>query len=229
MRYVDPTGEDPTETEAIAMGLYSYADLTGKELEAVETILSKGGWTVSTMADDLTLNDESTGLNSIVFERTIDGKTEYAYVYAGTADSQDALCDAAIALGQDHPQISQALNNATEIDNRATEMGAGLTFIGHSLGGFLASNASRVTNRRAMAFNPAGTNAAYNTKLALNQPTNVTNYIIMGPSPLLTDPVFMAGTMVGMLPVGKIVPVTAPGILFPHKMKYFKETNLYKK
>ena len=224
---VDPTGEDPTEMEAILMAIYSYLD--GSDMDNIINQLNENGWQISNMADDLTLNDESTDLNSMVFERTQDGQTEYAYVYAGTADNKDIVCDYALVNGVVHPQIIQALDNAQTIDERATDMGAKLTFVGHSLGGFLASTASRKTNRPAMTFNPAGTHPLYDAKLALMPPVNVNNYVIMGASPLFTDPVFTAGAIHGIFPSGKIVPVCVRGVVFfPHGIRNFRESNLNK-
>ena len=224
LRYVDPSGEEPSVYEAILMAIYSYLD--GSDLSDIEEQLRTNGWKISNMADDLTLNDEKTGLNSMVFERTKDGQIEYAYVYTGTADKNDKICDYALVNGVVHPQITQALDNAQTIDQRAKEVSANVTYVGHSLGGFLASVASRKTNNPAMTFNPAGTHPLYDAKLALMPPTKVTNYVIMGRGTLFTDPVFTAGAIHGIYPSGKIVPVSGYGAIFPHGIRNFKRPNL---
>ncbi len=97
------------------------------------------------------------GLQSYLFERTIDGKTEYAYVYAGTNSVEDGLEDVAQIVGL-APQYSSAIHNARTLSKEVGDNE--LTFIGHSLGGGEAAASSMATGRAAITFNPAAVSPA---------------------------------------------------------------------
>ena len=224
LRYVDPSGEEVSYTEAYLMASYAYNVTDQNPNDDNLKQLIELGWSISSLGDDLPLVDEETGLKSVVFERTVDGKTEYAYAYAGTekTDKKDLECDYALSNGLLHPQSSQAMSNAEKLETRASHNKSELTFVGHSLGGFHATNASRITSCKAITFNPAGTHIAIDSAIGNTSPINVTNYIIIGKTPLHTDPVFTAGVLHGVLPRGKIVPVNVGNVLFPHGLKNFE-------
>ena len=117
------------------------------------------------------------GLQSELFQRTVNGVTEYAYVYAGTNSVTDAVEDIVQLIGFS-PQYSAAINNAKTL---SSELGnSELTFIGHSLGGGEAIAASMTTGRAAITFNSAA--VSWLTKIfgGLNITPNVVNYRAIG-------------------------------------------------
>lgn len=77
IKFVDPTGEEPTPYEAALMAAHVY---DGK-------VQLGGGWKVSSIDVGLKssdYNNDKTGFKSALYERTIDGVTEYVYATAGT-------------------------------------------------------------------------------------------------------------------------------------------------
>jgi RHS repeat-associated protein len=154
IKYTDPTGMvpegPPTKEEAAAMSAHVYGDKK-------DDILI-GGWKVSNrnFGKGVKLNDEETGLKSQIYERTVDGKTEYTYATAGTEDiKKDGVADVLQAFGASK-QHSQSAKNAIEIHNQLKATGEELTFTGHSLGGGLAALNSNLTRNKAITFNAAG-------------------------------------------------------------------------
>lgn len=87
--------------------------------------------------------------------REKNGKTEYAYVFAGTADKQDIKEDVLQSHGGKSPQYMNAVLNASKLST-ILKKNKELTFIGHSLGGGEAALSALVTDRKAITFNAAG-------------------------------------------------------------------------
>ncbi|WP_179140048.1 DUF6443 domain-containing protein [Chryseobacterium sp. YR221] len=149
--FIDPDGRQamkPTPKEAAAMAAHVYGDKSDRILI--------GGWKVSQkdFGKNVILNDESSGFKSQIYERTVDGKTEFTYATAGTEDiAKDGLADAAQPLGES-AQYSISAKNAVAISNQVGD--AELTFTGHSLGGGLAALNSNLTRNEAITFNAAG-------------------------------------------------------------------------
>ena len=89
IRYTDPTGmsaetvQEPTPKEAAAMAAHVYGDKK-------DDILI-GGWKVSKrdFDKDVVLEHKDSGFKSQIYERTVDGNTEYVYATAGTEDRKD--------------------------------------------------------------------------------------------------------------------------------------------
>jgi len=82
------TGE-PTPLEASIMAKHAYGD----------KINLIGGWKESSI-QGFTLEDEDSGLLAKLYERTLNGKTEYALVYAGTQEIRiDGVQDVLQAFG----------------------------------------------------------------------------------------------------------------------------------
>jgi RHS repeat-associated protein len=155
IKFVDPTGEKPTPYEAALMAAHVY---DGK-------VQLGGGWKVSSMDVGLKssdYNNDKTGFKSALYERTIDGVTEYVYATAGTDTGSwkelkaDAIANAGQAIFGNSDQYDQSIKNAKKIST-ALE-GNELTFTGHSLGGGLASANAIATDKKAYTFNAAGLN-----------------------------------------------------------------------
>lgn len=106
------------------------------------------------------MKDAASGFSSMLFQKQTDGIKYYAYCTEGTEMS--SLKDWSNNFSQAFffgisRQYSISVNNAKKID-AAVGNKAVLWFIGHSLGGGLASNNSLVTGRHAITFNAAGLN-----------------------------------------------------------------------
>ncbi|CAM1370139.1 hypothetical protein TPENAI_60800 [Tenacibaculum litopenaei] len=140
--FVDPDGGYPTPYEAAVLAAHVYG---GTNISLV------GGWKLSKKID-FNRNSKS-GLKGNLYERKLkNGRTEYAYVFAGTEDGDDWDDNIKQALGNSE-QYSQAMevSNALSVFYKQKE----LTFVGHSLGGGLANYSSLATNRSSITFNPA--------------------------------------------------------------------------
>ena len=122
------------------------------------------------------------GLQSTIFQRTNakTGKTEYAYVFAGTNSIEDGIEDISqVTLGA--PQYNVAIDNARKLSNELKD--SELTFVGHSLGGGLAAAASMATGKAAITFNRASVSDRTKSINNLGTLQNVTDYQIIRKKP----------------------------------------------
>jgi len=153
IRFIDPTGMiaeetyKPTPKEAAAMAAHVYGDKKNGILI--------GGWKVSDRKfEGVQLENQKSGFKSQIYERTVDGKTEYTYATAGTeADWGDVGADVKQPLGLS-TQYSLSASNAQKINEQVGD--SELTFTGHSLGGGLAALNANLTGNEAITFNAAG-------------------------------------------------------------------------
>lgn len=114
------------------------------------------------------LQNKSNGFSSMLFQKQADGIQYYAYCTVGTDELIDWASNGTQWLTGLATQYTYSVNMAKQID-RAIGNKAVLWFIGHSLGGGLASNNSLVTGRHAITFNAAGLNPLrINATLLLN-------------------------------------------------------------
>lgn len=99
------------------------------------------------------------GFNSMLFKKEKDGVKYYAYCTEGTEMSspKDWFSNISQGLIGLAPQYTYSVQNAKMLD-KAIGNKSVLWFIGHSLGGGLASNNSLATGRHAITFNAAGLN-----------------------------------------------------------------------
>ena len=174
---IDPDGKQPTEYEAALMAQIVYnRDLSSKDLPKV---LTDANWELSKFETSIKMEYTEwyeNGLQSALFERTTDGVTEYAYVFAGTNSVEDVLEDVAQIIGLS-PQYETAIYNGQTLSN---ELGKNeLTFVGHSLGGGEAAAASMATGRPAITFNPAAVSPLTKYINNLGSPSNIVNYRIV--------------------------------------------------
>ncbi|HEX8039452.1 MAG TPA: RHS repeat-associated core domain-containing protein [Chryseosolibacter sp.] len=154
VRFIDADGMKPTPSEAARIAKHVYGN---------DDVKLKGGWKVSERQfKGVTLSDKKTGLQSQVYERTIQkgkdkGKVEYVYATAGTNPEEkadiatDALQGVAVSA-----QYDQSVENAREISSQLSKTDSELTFTGHSLGGGEAAANALATGKDAITFNPAG-------------------------------------------------------------------------
>lgn len=203
MFFVDPNGEEPTPAEAARMAAHVYGD------EKDDILI--GGWRVSNRDFGITTNYDESGLMSAVYER-VDKKgkiLEYSYVFAGTNDlSGDIESNYDQITTGDATQYDQAVDNSeilsTSINTKKTE----LTYIGHSLGGGLASASALKTGNSAITFNAAGLSDKTKQNLNLNKKAKITAFVVEGEILDLTQ------SVIGLKAEGAIK--TLPASYIPH-------------
>ena len=147
MRFVDMLGLEPTEEEAARIAHHVY------QTDKVGLI---GGWKVSKRKiKNVEFKNDNSGFKSALYERTVDGKTEYVYATAGTdfTSIKDWKNNFQQLVGCSD-QYAQSMNNAKNIKQELK--GDELTYVGHSLGGGLAAANAYTTGDHAMTFNAAG-------------------------------------------------------------------------
>ena len=120
--------------------------------------------------NDKGLDTEGLGLHKSLFENSDEGyhaklfhneaKDSYMVAYRGTDEWVDWKHNGLQVIGQPSEQYESAMKLANRADRAARSTDSELTFVGHSLGGGLASAASAVTRRGAVTFNAAGLNPA---------------------------------------------------------------------
>ncbi|PQL94746.1 RHS repeat domain-containing protein [Apibacter adventoris] len=170
VKLIDPNGEEPTPLEAATMASHVY---DGK-------IKLVGGWEVSKRdVKGLVKEDDQNGLKGNLYERTLDGKTEYAMVYAGTEDiKKDGLQDVLQAFGVSS-QYTTVINNAELLKKDLGD--SELTFVGHSLGGGLVQASALSIDGQAITFNPAWVSTlTANVHKLYKFDDKITNYVIFG-------------------------------------------------
>lgn len=226
IRFTDKDGERPSEYEAVLMAEAAYIkDITTDKLP---NELLNAKWKVSEFNTSIIMNHTEwyeNGLQSVLFERTIGNKTEYAYVFAGTNSLEDGLEDIAQVFGI-APQYDSAINNAKNLVNDLK--GAELTFVGHSLGGGEAAAASMATGCAAITFNPAAVSPLTRLFYGLESDSQITNYRII---PEGTGKIRIGGCWVnnlqdnlGMSAPGSTiyVPIKSKNPFTAHELKNFK-------
>jgi len=215
IRYTDLTGFKPSPYEAALMSAAVYKD---DDYSDFIKDLNDLKWVISDHKTDIQKNHHAytgIGLQSMLFQRTNDdGKTEYAYVYAGTNSWEDGVEDVLQVAGL-APQYAKAIENAKTLHEEIG--GDELTFVGHSLGGGEAAAASMATGRDAITFNPAVVSGLTSLFNGLGEGGNIDNYISATPKVLglsiSVDPVTNFQRSAFMTPKGNIIHV--PTAFYP--------------
>ena len=163
IRWIDPTGEEPTKYEAALMAKHVYGD-------KVDLV---GGWQISSKSFDGMTSDS--GFKSALYEREVNGTVEYTLATASTelTDWGDIKEDISQLWGNTK-QYNESVNLAQNISDGLNS--SELTFVGHSLGGGLAVANALATNKNAITFNSAALSSS--TKLNLGLSKNVSNGLI---------------------------------------------------
>ena len=148
--FVDITGFLPTLDEASALAKAAYSD--HKENQVV---VGNNTWK---KVDNGTYTNHWTGFRAVLFEKN----GEYVLSFAGTTPLSipDWYNNARQALGGKPLQYQKAVDLAQELQR---QYGNNLSFVGHSLGGGLASAAAHSVCGNATTFNAAGLNETYST------------------------------------------------------------------
>ena len=222
--FIDLNGERPTAYEAALMAAHVYKG-------EYEKALLETGWKVSKRSVPIQMNYKKihqNGLQTMLYEKTTNGRTEYAYVYAGSNSVEDWAENFA-QVGGLSPQYNTAIHNARELSK---EFGSDeLTFIGHSLGGGEAAAASMATGRAAITFNPAAISPYTRIIQGLGSAKDVVNYIAIGKKIGVT-PFRFGGDMlnnlqynIGMPPPGETIYINV-GAKPTHSIKEFLKPNI---
>ena len=166
LRDAKPLVNNKNDTDAraaAAMCQYAYYALNDHKKPKAELI---DGW--KPMTDDEVdrliapgfhhkLENKPSGFNSMLFQKKANGIQYYAYCTEGTevTSIRDWYSNFSQGITGNSPQHTYSVQIAKKIDSAIGDK-AVLWFIGHSLGGGLASNNSLATGRHAITFNAAG-------------------------------------------------------------------------
>ncbi len=165
----------PTPLEGAYLSKDSYNSQSNTDLP--------GGWKESeNIPKNIKLRKDSEGFKSRLYERErSNGMIEYAYVFAGTdgevnAGSKDWSNNGHQIFGNSR-QYKRAIKNAKKLNKF---LDSDLTFVGHSLGGGLATAAAGVTGRKGITFNSAWLSYETRKKYGIdNNLNNVDSYTIL--------------------------------------------------
>jgi RHS repeat-associated protein len=185
LRFIDPDGRGPDEeisADAKTMAKLSndvYQTKKGKYIEGAEKN-DLDGYKLSEKDFGVTLTDDRSGFNSAVYERTVNGETNYVYVTQGS-DFDNGGNDWSENYKQSTGQFSQQYKTSTD-NARALKdvLGDKLSFAGHSLGGGLASANALATGLEATTFNAAGISNGSRSLYGLDKSANMQAYIVQG-------------------------------------------------
>ena len=228
--FVDKDGKRPSANEAALMAAHVYED---KDADNYMNKLKDAGWTISDFNTSIKMEYSKfsqNGLKSELFQRTIDGATEYAYVFAGTnpLSIEDWVEDIAQVAGLSS-QYNTAIYNAKTLSDELGDKE--LTFVGHSLGGGEAAASSMATGRAAITFNAAAVSGLTSYFHKLVNANNVTNYRAVG-SKIGIGNIRIGGDILNNIQekIGLKLPGTTisvpTGILPTHTIKDFLKYNL---
>jgi Lipase (class 3) len=144
---IDKLGDRPTAKQAAQMANDSYNKFS-------EQRKISGRWKRLEKFGEVAFSDQSTGFESALYSRTINGKTEFVFATAGTtAQWGDIVADVSQPLGMSK-QYEFSVNQAKKLNKDLANVE--LTFVGHSLGGGEAALNALKFNREAITFNAAG-------------------------------------------------------------------------
>jgi RHS repeat-associated protein len=168
VRFVDPTGMEPTDEEAAEMSDHIYKGKEGDRLT--------GGWILYKVDEG---DKDNPGYRSGIYKREKkDGSYEYVMANAGTDDFYDAKEDLVQPFGNSG-HMWKSIENAQKLDEILGK-DVELTFVGHSKGGAEAAGNALATNRNAKIFNPAAINAKAYGLDSKNYTGNMTAFIVKG-------------------------------------------------
>ncbi len=203
IRFIDSNGLEPTPAEAarIAKDVYNKVSQLS------------GPWRRVSFADlDVNLSRENTGFQSAIYGKWDEKNkcySEYVYATAGTnpLSAKDWQNNFSQLFGKSE-QYSQSVENAQLIHDYLK--GKELTYVGHSLGGGLASANSLRTGDNAITFNAAGLSEKTKQNLRLNNNKgNITAYVVNG------EIVNATQSLLGLKAEGNIINIK-PKVDFPN-------------
>lgn len=179
LNYIDDHGFEPTDVEALAMAEDAYAPGTNK---------IPGNWryirNTKNLGTGFRTSNEETGFQSALYGRyddKTDTYTEFVYATAGTKfDSYKDWNNNVKQLFGKSEQYNQSVSNARLLSCSQMISDKELTFVGHSLGGGLASANALATGNPAITFNAAALSNSTKETLNLYYKPNITAYIVTG-------------------------------------------------
>ena len=160
IKLVDFDGRNPTDKEAALIADDVYNKDSKAQLE--------GGWR-RIFVKNMKMNDDKSGFKSALYGRWDEEQkkyTEYVYATAGTdmTSYDDWENNFKQVLTGNSAQYKLSVKNARTLAKRFKN----LSFVGHSLGGGLASANSLATGKDGITFNAAGLSNKTKEKLNLN-------------------------------------------------------------
>jgi hypothetical protein len=144
------------DTPSIREGAY-IADDSYNEKSTLKNNKDNGYWVRNDIAiPGVQYHDKASGYDAHLYTRTINGKTEYVFATQGTDPTswKDWKNNFQQPLGISK-QYALNAKNAEALQKHFGDK-TDLTFVGHSLDGGQAAEASMITNHPAITFNAAG-------------------------------------------------------------------------
>ncbi|MFO0417442.1 MAG: hypothetical protein ACK5Y6_09155 [Pseudomonadota bacterium] len=186
MRTVDSTGQAHRERSLLVASILAadvYHDKAGElplphgveRLEGARFAKAVGGY-----IQEGDLIDKKSGYFGALYydshERT------FIYVNRGTNDGPDWITDLKQAPGLQTDQYDGAIELAAKLSELMSYKSDRLVFVGHSLGGGLATAQSKATGLPALVFNPAGVNKGTleRNEAGLDRPSNIVSFVVKG-------------------------------------------------
>ena len=174
---IDPSGQRPDEYEGALMAGAAYKD---ENISSYLKALDSRNWTLACRYRDDSILDKKlgSGLEMAVFVRTNTGNIEIAIAFAGTNSVIDGVDDVLQAVELSH-QYSKSNSISTLLVEKLRHQfnTEDITFVGHSLGGGLATLASYATGLPALVYNPAALSLYTKKFNNISHKPNVKNYI----------------------------------------------------
>jgi hypothetical protein len=186
LQTVDSTGQSRRERSLLVAAILAadvYHDKAGglplphgiERLDGASFAKAVGGY-----IQEGDLIDEKSGYFGALYydshERT------FIYVNRGTNDGPDWITDLKQAPGLQTDQYDGAIELAAKLSELMSYKGDRLVFVGHSLGGGLATAQSKATGLPALVFNPAGVNkdTLERNEAGLDRPSNIVSFVVKG-------------------------------------------------
>lgn len=172
----------PSTMDAALMAdhIYKYSNLTPNSTSVIgKDKNSQNMATVGTtgyILQEVTVGKD--GFTAGLYKKTLEDGTEiFALVFAGTDQGKDWITNFKQGVGKFSSQYNTAYQMAQMYKNYSN-----ITFVGHSLGGGLASLAALTTNKPAITFNAAGLSKGTKNRYGVSNTSTskIEAYVIKG-------------------------------------------------
>jgi len=170
------TAYEPTVREALDISDHVYS-INEAAVVAGKSEVGNTGWILQKK-----YIDEKSGYKAGLYRKKTGDQYSYVLASAGTDNAPDIIADIDQGAGLYNAQYEKSQRDAKRITSymQTLKYGNNLTFVGHSLGGGLASLNSRVTGNKAITFNAAGLSSKTKDRYGASKLSKIEAYVIIG-------------------------------------------------